>query len=482
MELFDVVVIGAGVIGSSIARSLSEYQASICVLEKSADVCEGTSKANSAIVHAGFDAKPGTWKARLNVQGNAMMGEVAQQLEVPLKQIGAMVVCFHEEDLPNLQALLKRGTENGVAGLQVLTGEEARALEPNLTAEVCGALLAKTSGVVCPFELTLGFAENAAENGAVFRLNTAVKQITAVPGGYEIITSGEPVFAKAVINAAGVYADVLHNMVCEEKINIVPREGEYLLLDKAAGNHVSHTIFQLPGKYGKGVLVSPTVHGNLIAGPTAADIQDKEGTRTTAGGLREVMEKAALSVKNLPFRQVITSFTGLRAHGDADDFIIGENAPMFFDAAAIESPGLTAAPAIGPLVAEMVAAKLPAEKKSNFNPRRKRVCHLAQLSLAERAEKIAENPAYGAIVCRCEEVSEGEIVEAIHSTLGARTLDGVKRRTRAGMGRCQSGFCAPRIMEILARECGTKLTDIRKNQAGSRIVYEKTRPEGGGNA
>lgn len=480
MKRFDIVIIGAGVIGSSIARALSKYQAEICVLEKHADVCEGTSKANSAIVHAGFDAKPGTWKARLNVRGNTMMNKVARDFDVPFNRTGALVVCFQEADLSKLHALAERGAENGVSGLRVLTGAQAREMEPNLTQEVCGALLAETSGIVCPFELTMGFAENAAENGVQFLLNTKAQNITAVTGGYRIETDRGAMFAKAVVNAAGLYADVLHNMVCEEKIEIIPRAGEYLLLDKAAGSHVSRTIFQLPGKYGKGVLVSPTVHGNLIAGPTAGDIKDKEGTRTTAAGLAQVEEKAARSVKNLPMRQVITSFTGLRAHTEQDDFILGESAPMFFDAAAIESPGLTAAPAIGEMMAELVERRMGLAAKTVFQATRKGVCRLSHLSTAERAEKIKENPAYGAIVCRCEEVSEGEIMDAIHRPLGARTLDAVKRRTRAGMGRCQSGFCAPRIMEILAGEQSRDLTEIRKNDENSRIVYEKTRPEGSG--
>lgn len=479
MEMYDVVIVGAGVTGSGIARALAKFCAKICVLEKNTDICEGTSKANSAIVHAGFDAEPGTRKAELNVRGNGMMEEIARELDVPFMRTGAMVVCVHREALPQLRELLDRGRENGVPGLKLLTGVQARALEPNLTPEVCGALLAERSGIICPFTLTAGFAENAAENGVEFRLGTPVEKIVPIKGGYAVETRDARLLTRAVVNAAGLYADRLHNMVCKEKIKISPRAGEYLLLDRAAGGHVARTIFQLPGRYGKGVLVTPTVHGNLLIGPTARDIADKEGINTTARGLAEVAEKAAASVKNLPMEQVITAFSGLRAHGDTGDFILGENAPCFFDAAGIESPGLTAAPAISELVADMVSRRLGLAKKQNFQPLRRGICHVAGLSAQERAGKIAENPAYGAIVCRCEEVSEGEILDAIRRPLGATTLDGVKRRTRAGAGRCQGGFCMPRVMEILAREQKKNLMQIHKNSEKSWLVSGETRPEGG---
>lgn len=477
MTSFDIIVIGAGVVGSAIARELSRYQAGICVLEKNADVCEGTSKANSAIVHAGFDAQPGTLKAELNAAGNRMMDAVSTELDVPFKRTGAFVVCFHPEDMPRLQELHDRGMDNGINDMEILSREEALAIEPNLSDDVYAVLLAKTSGIICPFELTMGYAENAAENGVTFCFDSPVTAVRRADGGFTVETPSGIYTAKTVINAAGVYADAIHNMVCKDKMEITARRGEYLLLDKSAGYHVRHTIFQLPGPYGKGVLVTPTVHGNLIVGPTSADIDDKEATRTTAGGLAEVTEKSAYGVKDIPLRDVITSFSGLRAHTEADDFIIQESADGFFDAAAIESPGLSAAPAIALRMARLVSEKLRLAEKDNFEPIRKKVRTLSDLPYAKRAELIKENPAYGAIVCRCEEVSEGEILAAIHRPLGARTLDGVKRRTRAGMGRCQSGFCSPRVMEILARELKLDLTEIRKNSAAAQIVYGKTRGE-----
>lgn len=479
MKQYDAVVIGAGVSGCAIARQLSRYKGRFLAAERALDVCEGTSKANSAIIHAGFDAEPGTWKAKMNVSGNAMMDRLAQELDIPFRRAGALVVCLSPADLPKLEALYRRGLENGVPGLSLLSGDQARELEPKLTQEVAGALLAKTSGIVCPFEMTLGLGESAAINGVEFAFDTRVEALKREPEGWRIATSRGEIFARAVVNAAGVYAGEFHNMACGDKIRIVPRKGEYCLLDKTAGQHVSRTIFQLPGRLGKGVLVSPTVHGNLLVGPTAADVEDKEETATTAQGLAEVAEKAAWAVKDIPLRQVITSFAGLRAHEAGDDFVLGESAPGFFDAAGIESPGLSSAPAIGEYIGDLVAERLGLEKNPDFEPMRRGAPRIAGLSREERGARIAEKPLYGNIICRCEEISEGEILDAIHGVIGAKTLDGVKRRTRAGMGRCQSGFCSPRVMEILARELGRDLTEIGKNGKNSQIVLEKTRKEEG---
>ena len=477
MERYDVAVIGAGVTGSAVARELSRRAGRFIVLERTSDVGEGTSKANSAIVHAGFDAMPGTLKARMNVRGSQMMPALAAELDIPFKQNGALVVCLNPEELPQLEALYQRGIENGVQGLELLSGEEARRREPNLSEQVCGALYAATSGIICPFALTLGLAESAAKNGVEFRFDTRVTGLEKTETGWRIETEHGPLEASAVVNAAGVFADGLHNLVCAKKLHITPRKGEYMLLDKTAGQHVAHTVFQLPGRLGKGVLVSPTIHGNLLVGPTATDVEDGEDLAVTAAGLAELEEKSALAVQRVPQRQVITSFAGLRAHEAGDDFVLGETAEGFFDAAGIESPGLSSAPAIGEYLAGLIAQKLGLADKKDFDPIRRGVPRLAELPPAERAEKIRENPAYGAIVCRCEQISEGEILDAIHGILGARTLDGVKRRTRAGMGRCQAGFCSPRVMELLARELHMDLRDVRKNGGGSAIVVEKIRGE-----
>ena len=461
----DVIIIGAGVSGCAIARELSRYQLDICVLERESDICEGTSKANSGIVHGGFDAKPGTLKAKLNVLGNSMMDEMSKKLDFEFKRNGSMVVCQNEMGIPALEKLLEQGKENGVKGMKILKREQALELEPNLADGVYAVLHIPSGGIVCPFGMNIAYAENAAQNGVEFKLGTEVQLIERVGQDYRIQTNQGVFETKYVINAAGVYADVFHNMVSELKIHITPRRGDYCLLDKTAGDLVRHTIFQLPTEKGKGVLVTPTIHGNLLLGPTAIDIEDKEATATTAKGLHEVLEKCTKSVKNIPFKQVITSFAGLRAHEEHGEFIIGEveDAKGFIDVAGIESPGLTSAPAIGIYVRDILAEKMELKEKENFVEERKGIVRFLDLPKEEQNRLLQENQAYGQIVCRCEQITEGEILDAIHRPLGATTLDGVKRRTRAGMGRCQAGFCTPKVMEILARELHLELKDIRKN-------------------
>lgn len=470
--MYDIIIIGAGVSGAAAARELSRYEADICVLEKEEDVCCGSSKANSAIVHAGYDAVPGSLKARLNVRGNELMGDLARELDFPFERRGSLVLCLNEEEMPELQALYDRGVENGVKDMRILTGEEVLAMEPNVADNVCAALYAPTAGIVCPFGLNIAMAENACANGVAFQFNTQVDKITKLEEGYALHTNNGTFRARFVVNAAGVYADALHNMVSDDKIHITARRGDYCLLDKEAGGHVGRTIFALPGKRGKGVLVTPTIHGNLLVGPTAVDVEDKEAVNTTAEGLAELTAKAQMSVKNIPMKQVITSFAGLRAHEDGGDFMIGEvpDAPGFIDCAGIESPGIASSPAIGEMIAQILCEKMGLKKKKDFIATRQGITDPSRLSMDERNALIMENPAYGNIVCRCEMVTEGEIVDAIRRPLGARSLDGVKRRTRAGMGRCQSGFCSPAVMDIIARECGMDLYDVTKSGGGSRIL------------
>ena len=469
---YDVAVIGGGAVGACTARELSRYDLHICLLEKEEDVCSGTSKANSAIVHAGYDAENGSLKAKFNLEGNKMMEGLSKELDFEFIQNGSLVLCFAQEDMPALKKLYEKGINNGVEGLELLSGDQIREMEPNISQQVYAGLYAPTGGIVCPFGMTIAMAENACTNGVEFRFSEEVKKVEKMDEGYALFTSSGEVKARYVVNAAGVYAYVYHNMVSGRQIHITPRKGEYCLLDKEGGKLVSHTIFQLPGKYGKGVLVSPTVHGNLLLGPTAVDINDKENTATTEPGLADVIEKSGISVKNIPLRQTITSFAGLRAHEDGDDFIIGEpeDAEGFFDAAGIESPGLTAAPAIGKYLAQAIAEKAGAKEKKEFCQTRKGIPRVASLSHKERAKLIQENPLYGTIICRCEEISEGEIVDAIKRPLGAKSLDGIKRRVRAGMGRCQAGFCTPKTMEILERETGIPMENICKNRDGSQML------------
>lgn len=471
-NMYDVVIIGAGVSGSASARELSRYKLNVCVVEKEEDVCCGTSKANSAIVHAGFDAEAGSLMAKLNVEGSQMMEGLSKELDFHYKNNGSLVVCLHEEEKPNLQDLYDRGVKNGVKDLRIIDREELVKLEPNISDEAVAALYAPTGGIVCPFGMNIAFAENAATNGVEFKFDTEVTGLEKKDGSWVIKTSQGDIETKYVVNAAGVYADKFHNMVSGKKLHITPRRGDYCLLDRSTEGFVTHTIFQLPSKFGKGVLVTPTVHGNTLIGPTAIDIENKEGTNTTQEGIDELINKAGTTVKGLPIRQVITSFAGLRAHEDGHEFYIGEleDAKGFIDCAGIESPGLSSAPAIGKMVAEIVKDLTNAEENPNFVGTRKGILDPKTLSNEERAELIKKDPAYGNIICRCEMITEGEIIDAIKRPLGAKSLDGVKRRTRAGMGRCQSGFCSPRTIEILARERGVDPAEITKAGGDSKII------------
>ena len=475
--MYNVVIIGAGVIGCSIARELSKYQLQICVIDKGEDVSTGTSKANSAIVHAGFDANPEALKGKLNAKGNSMFDRLAKELDFPFKRIGSLVLCFNEEDIPALEKLKAQGKENGVPNLQIIGKKELLKMEPNLSEEVVSALYAPTGAIVCPYEMTIALAENAYTNGVEFKLETEVKNIEKIKDGYIIKTDKEDVKATLVINAAGIHADEINNMVSENKIHITARKGEYCLFDKATHDMVKRTIFQLPTKLGKGVLVTPTVDGNILVGPNALDIEDKEDLCTSEEGLKDIINKARRSVKEIPMNQVITSFSGLRAHSSLDDFIIEEakDAKNFINAAGIESPGLSSAPAIAEMLEKIVIAKLAPKKNMGFNPIRKGIPKFREMSTGERKIIVAKIPEYGKIICRCETVTEGEIIESIRRPLGAKTLDGVKRRTRAGMGRCQAGFCSARIVDILASELHVDRLEITKFGGNSILLVGKNK-------
>lgn len=475
--MYDAVIIGGGAVGCAVARYLSRYRLSICLVERGEDVCVGTSKANSAICHAGFDAPVDSAKARFNVEGSRMMEGLSQELDFPYRRCGSLVLCFDEAELPHLRELLERGVQNGVEGLEILDRAALRALEPAVSDKAVAALWAPTGAVLCPFGMTIALAENAAANGCAFRFNTEVARIERRDGFFRLHTGGDCIDTRVVISAAGVYGDALHNQLCADKLTIVPRRGEYCLLDRTCGQLVQHTIFQLPSAMGKGVLVTPTVHGNLLVGPTAVDQLDKDRTATTAEGLRSVAETAAKSVENLPMRDVITSFAGLRAHlsGPEDDFIVGESTDGFFEAVGIESPGLSSAPAIGRYLAELAAAKLHAAEKKDFIAQRRDMPHPREMDFASRQDLIARDPAYGQVICRCEGVTEGEIRDAIRRVPGARSLDGVKRRVRAGMGRCQGGFCGPKVMELLSRELHVPITALTKGGGESRLLAGRTK-------
>lgn len=475
----DVIIIGGGVVGCSVARELSRFDADILLLERGNDVSVGTSKANSGIVHGGYDAKPGTLKAKFNVAGNAMFDALASELDFPFKRNGSMVLCFDKADIGKLLELKEQGVKNGVQGLYVLEGYEAvKAMEPYVSENVVAALVVPNGGIVSPYEMTIAYAENAATNGVEFRFGSEVTAIDRIDGGLQVTCAdGFTAQAKYVVNAAGVYADVINNMISPDKMHITARKGDYELLDKTCGYMASHTLFQMPTKMGKGVLVTPTCHGNILVGPTATDVTDKDDVATTPEELASAFDRALLTMPSLNRRNIITQFSGLRAHLDTDDFVIGESAAVkgLYNVAGIESPGLSSAPAIAVHVAEEIAQKLSLGKNVNFVAERKGIPHFATLSDEERQKLVAENPLYGRIVCRCETVTEGEIVEAIRRKPGAVDMDGVKRRTRQGMGRCQAGFCTPRVMEILSRELGVPMTEVTKRGGNSQFVIGRTK-------
>ncbi len=476
--MYDVAIIGAGVSGTLIARELSRYELKTIILEKDNDVSNGTTKANSAIIHSGYDAAFGTNKGKFNALGNPMFDKLCNELDVPFKRIGSLVIAFSDEEMETIKELYDNGQKLGIPNLEVIDGEKVSEMEPNLSEEIVGALYAPTAGIVNPWELAIASAENAMENGVELKINAEVIDISKVEGGYKISTSDGDIEAKYIVNCAGVYADKIHNMVSAPTFKITPRKGQYYLLDKSAGNTVNSVIFQCPTKMGKGVLITPTVHGNLLVGPDSEDIENKEDVETTSDRMSFVRQSAEKSCKKIPYREVITSFAGLRAEPTGGDFIIEESkeAKGFVNVAGIKSPGLSASPAIAEYVVEIlkgIAGKL--NKKDDFNPIRRKVIRFEELSNEEKAELIKKDPRYGRIICRCENITEGEIVDIIHRKAGATTVDGVKRRTRPGMGRCQGGFCGPRVMEIIARELGIDISEVVKSEKNSKIITGKTK-------
>ena len=472
-----VAIIGSGVIGAMIARELSRYELDVTVFDMESDVAMGATRANSAIVHAGFDAKEGSMKAKMNVAGSFMMEQVCSELGVKYVRNGSLVIGFNDEDRAELERLCARGKSNGVEGLRVIEKTELKALEPNISDNATCALHAPTGAIVCPYELCIASIGNAMDNGTKLILDFEVVSIERTEKGF-VLSSGDGRRAMAdyVINAAGIYSDKIAKMTGDNSFEVHPRRGEYVLLDRECGSTVSHTIFRTPSKMGKGILVTPTVDGNLLTGPTSVDMEDKEDKSTTAQGLAKLMGEACENIEGgVAYGKTITSFCGLRAVGNTGDFIINEKAG-FVNAAGIESPGLSSAPAIALYVRELLEnAGLELISKKTFNPIREPKHLFREASIEEKNEIIARDPAYGRIICRCETISEGEILDAIRSNPPARDIDGVKRRTRAGMGRCQGGFCGPYVMELIAKERGIEFEKVTKAGGNSTMVIEKTK-------
>ena len=471
--MFDAIVIGGGVIGGTILRELTKYRLSVCLLEKEDDVCMGQSKANSGIVHAGFDAEPGSLKAKFNVLGNKMMAEYTKELGIKYANNGSLVVAFSEDELPILEKLKNRGEENGVTDLELLTQAQLRELEPNISTEALGALHAKTGGIVCPYGLTIAAIGNAMDNGAKLYTNFDVCKIEKANDIFSVFSAkGEKVEGKVVINCAGLGSGKIAEMVGDTDIQVKARKGEYILLDRESGDFVSHTLFFTPTQKGKGILVTQTADGNILLGPTA-DEQEDGNTDTTQKGLSFVIEKAKTMTRNTPLFNTITSFAGVRAYSTRHDFILEESKKVkgVIHCAGVESPGLTSAPAIAKyIVEELVGKILSLEKNEAFCGKRKAEYFFKHLSNEEKNAIIKENPTYGKIVCRCEQITEGEIVRAVRENPPAKNVDAVKRRTRAGMGRCQGGFCQPHVAEIIARELGIPFEQVTKNGEGSNLV------------
>ncbi len=475
--MYDIAIIGAGVIGAMTARELSRYKIKTVLLEKGNDVAIGATKANSGIVHGGYDPEPNTLKAELNTVGVDMLYNAAKELNVPCKNNGSLVVAFSDEQYSALEELLARGEKNSVKGLKIISGDSARTLEPNLSAEVTAALYVPNAGIVCPYELTIAAVGNAMDNGVELLRNFEVCAITEANDGFKLQSvGGEEIQSKYIVNCAGAHSDKVAKMIGDDSFKIIPRAGEYMLLEKEAGEGYHHTVFQLPTNQGKGILVTPTVDGNLLTGPTAAAVETPDSTQTTSLGLKTVERLAHKTAPNINFRQVITSFSGVRSSTSGGDFIIkpSDKNNRFIIAGGIDSPGLTCCVAIAKRIVSILTEQgVGLTENPEFNPIREDMHKFRKMDDKEKNEYIKKNPAFGRIVCRCETVSEGEIINAILKNPPALDVDGIKRRTRQGMGRCQGGFCLPTVLKLLSRYSGKSIENITKNGGESFYCTEK---------
>lgn len=469
------MIIGCGIVGAAVAYELSRYDLNVFVLERENDVAMGATKANSAVIHAGYDPSPGTLMAKLDVESVRLTKELCEKLDIPHKHCGALVLAFSDEEKATVRYLYKQAIENGVTEVNVLSREQILEIEPNVSRNTVAALHAPGAMIVDPWEYTLALAETAVRNGVSVKLESGVTGIEEIDGGFRVYTASEKIETHAIINAAGLYADEIHNMVAEPEFTITPAKGEYWLLDKSEGTRVNSVLFQCPTKAGKGVLVTPTVHGNLLVGPGNITALKRDDVSTTLNELDFVKETAVKSVPGIDFSAVIRTFSGNRAHTEFNDFIIKEVKPGFINLAGIKSPGLTAAPAIAKMAARMLKdGGMPLPEKKIFIDTRKRV-RFNKLTPDEKATLIEKNPVYGRVICRCETVTEGEIRDALESPIPPHSIDAVKRRTGAGMGRCQGGFCGPRVLELLALHYGVNPTEVLQDSAGTFVLTSKTK-------
>ncbi|MFX1297393.1 MAG: NAD(P)/FAD-dependent oxidoreductase [Promethearchaeota archaeon] len=476
-EIFDCCIIGAGVIGCAIARRLAQFQLKIVVIEKGADVCSGTSKANSGIIHAGYAAEPGTLKARFNAVGNPLFDQVCYDLKVPFKRIGTFVVAITDKGIKKLEKLKQRGYKNNIPHLQIIEDKiQIKKMEPLLTNKVTGILYAPTGGVISPYDLTIGLAENANINGVQFLFNSEVISIE-IKENYKIIrTISKEIKTKILINAAGVHAADISRMVGLDYFNIIPRKGEYILLDKKS-IELNHVLFPIPTSISKGIVVSPTCEKHVFIGPNAQDIEEKEDKSTTTEGILEIIENGKKLIPDLPINQAIVTYAGLRAVSNTNDFIIEPTkVDGFINVAGIQSPGLSASLAIANHVIKILKEiEIKLSPNLKFNPIREVPPRFATSSNKVRNELILNNSDYGKVICRCENVTKAEIKTAIYRSLGATTLDGVKFRTRAQMGRCHGGFCTNRLLKILSEELNLPIEQISKKGSKSELIIGKTK-------
>ncbi len=478
LRMEDIIIIGGGAVGAFVARNLSRYELNVLVLEKENDVGDATSMANSAIVHSGYDPVPGTKKARFNVEGNRMFPQICDELDVEFDPVGSLTVALEDKQLDMLKDLAKRGEENGVP-TKLLTGEEVKAMEPNINPEVKGALLCPTAGIVNPFTLTAHAMENALDNGVKLRLGEEVQSIQKRDGVFTVKTDKGEYQAKLVIDCAGVKSEEIAKMV-DPSIpwNVHPRKGEYYVLDHFGKGFVNHVLFPLPSEKGKGILVTMTTSGNYLVGPSSEWVDDKDDHSTDSMTLADVKRQATMMVPNIPFRQQIRVFAGLRATPSTHDFIIeeSEHCEGFILCAGIESPGLVSSPAIGKYVVEtLVAPHFDMKEKQGYNPRIKKYIRTAELSAEEKNALIKENPHYGEMICNCEKVSLGEIEDALSRSLPCLTIKAVKKRTRAGFGKCQGGFCQPKVLLLLAEKLGVSPLEVLYDRSGSNVLDKESK-------
>lgn len=472
--MYDIIIIGAGVVGCNIARLLSKYKLNCLVLEKNNDVGDETSSANSAIVHSGYDPHPGTLKAKHNVRGNEMFSKLCEELDVEFNKIGSLTIATNEEEVEKLYELYKNGLENGV-DTKIIDKEELFKIEPFVTKKALKALYAKTCGIVNPFEFCVALMENAIDNGVKLLLNEKVENIINNKDYYEVITNKNTFQTKIVINAAGLYSDTINNFVCDKKEKVLPRKGEYYVLDHFFEDYVTHTLFSLPSDKGKGILVSPTTHGNYLIGPSSEFSFDKDDKDTDTQTLNNVLNEAKRLVDYIPTDKIIREFSGVRCYHESNDFVINMPLKGFINFIGIQSPGFVSSPSLALECLDYINKIIPLIEKDNFNPYRRKVIRLNKLSFEERNEVIKKDSRYGKIICRCEQISYGEIVDSIHRSCGATTIKGVKKRCRPGFGKCQGGFCEPLVLKILSEELGKNPLDICYSNKGSNVLIEETK-------